>query len=64
MKYKVQFLGINGWYDMKSTYNGRTYETDIFNTVEEATKEALIAHLEDRFKVVARSTKSDWDIYC
>lgn len=63
MKYKVQFLGANGWYDMKSTTNGHKYKIDYFKSEAEAHKEALIANLEQAYRIVDKSVIAQWDIY-
>ena len=60
-------MGINGWFDLKSSTNGRNYKAEFYDTKEEALMEADIDisefHTLD-YRVVPKSTKADWDIYC
>jgi hypothetical protein len=66
-QFKVQFLGINGWFDLKSSSDGEKYKTDLYDTKEEALIDAdpdMGPFHTLEYRIVPKSTKADWSIYC
>lgn len=64
--HKIQIPCIDGWADLKSTEDGKTYKTDVFPTRGEALAEladirAGIADFDGR--VVPIDTPADGDLY-
>lgn len=65
-KYKIQFGGMRGWYDSKSSSGDDKYKIDLYDTKEEAISDAedLVDFHSCTYRIVSKSTKADWDIYC
>lgn len=65
--WKIQYYGIRGWYDLRTSTNvDDVYVVSTFETTEEANAEAasLSDIFEEEFRVVPVSTSEDWTPYC
>jgi len=69
MKYKIQTEGAFGWGDLKHSHDqGLTYQTDLYDTKEDARKEldsifSEFGEDEDSYRIVSEDVLEDFNIY-